>query len=155
MKPLVAKFGSNARPQNPRSSKVFTLDEMSRNGVGSTLPFLMMRMTPFFCHTKMRPSGANAIPTSENGLNVATVSVVNAGSVKSSADARCGCMTSRAATTTNTMNRLSYAMNLPRSADCASSPRSRFIGMCLCAGRRRIGSPVESDERCRGLTPGV
>ena len=82
------------------------------NGVGSSCPFLMMRMTPFFCHTNMRPSGANAMPTSEYGRHVATVSVVNAGSVKSSADARCGCRTSRAATTTNTMNRLSYAMNL-------------------------------------------
>ena len=66
---------------------MFTLALRSMNGVGSSSPFLMMRTTPFFCHTNMRPSGANARPTSVNGGTVATLSVANPESVKVSAAA--------------------------------------------------------------------
>ena len=47
----------------------------------------MIRTTPFFCHTNMRPSGAKAKPTSVNGGTVATVSVANPDAVNVSAAA--------------------------------------------------------------------
>ena len=86
IKPFEEKFGSNARPHIPLSSKVFTFALRSMNGVGSMTPFLMIRTTPFFCQTKSRPSGANARPTSVNGGTVATTSVAKPGSANVSAD---------------------------------------------------------------------
>ena len=88
MRPLLANCGSNARPQNPRSSNVLTLALRSMNGVGSSCPFLITRTTPFFCQTNMRPSGANAMPTRVNGERVAILSVANPESLKVSAAAR-------------------------------------------------------------------
>ena len=86
-RPLLANCGSNARPQNPRSSNVFTLALRSMNGVGSSCPFLITRTMPFFCHTNRRPSGAKAMPTRVYGGTVATLSVANPESEKVSAAA--------------------------------------------------------------------
>ena len=86
-RPLLANCGSNARPQNPRSSNVFTLALRSMNGVDSNCPFLITRTTPFFCHTNRRPSGAKAMPTRVYGGTVAILSVANPESLKVSAAA--------------------------------------------------------------------
>src|SRR5262245_37074292 len=82
MKPLFTKSGWKASPHMPRSSKVLTRALKSRNGVGSSTPFLTIRTTPFFCQMNKRPSGAQASPTTLNGERVATASDVKLGSVK-------------------------------------------------------------------------
>jgi hypothetical protein len=75
-------------PQKPRSSNVFTFALRSMNGVGSSWPFLITRMTPFFSQMNSRPSGAHAIPTSEYGGKLAIVSVAKPLSLNVSATAR-------------------------------------------------------------------
>src|SRR6266700_2476832 len=54
----MAKFGSKATPNKPRSPEESTLKVV--NGVLKRTPLLMMRTAPVCSQTKIRPSGANS-----------------------------------------------------------------------------------------------
>ncbi len=79
-----------ATPRSPRSLEVATWELMSRNGVGSSVPFWYTRTTPPLSVTNIRPSGAKAMPVA-NGRLLATTSSTKPDGVKVMiASDRCG-----------------------------------------------------------------
>src|SRR5262249_49293596 len=68
-------------PSRPRSFELEPCEVMSRNGVGSSVPFWYTRTTPPFSVINIRPSGAKAMPVA-NGRLLATTSSTKPDGVK-------------------------------------------------------------------------